>query len=52
MPLNEECGLLEWVTNTHGFKGILETNYGRQNKKIFVSNGSSNAIPLYCTKSA
>ncbi|KIR51714.1 serine/threonine-protein kinase ATR [Cryptococcus gattii Ru294] len=35
MPLNEECGLLEWVTNTHGFKGIVETNYGRQNKKIF-----------------
>lgn len=37
MPLNEECGLLEWVTNTHGFKGILETNYGRQNKKIFTN---------------
>ncbi|UOH82515.1 hypothetical protein LQV05_005222 [Cryptococcus neoformans] len=37
MPLNEECGLLEWVTNTHGFKGILETNYGRQNKKIFIN---------------
>ncbi|XAO25645.1 hypothetical protein I312_104473 [Cryptococcus bacillisporus CA1280] len=37
MPLNEECGLLEWVTNTHGFKGIVETNYGRQNKKIFIN---------------
>jgi serine/threonine-protein kinase ATR len=23
IPLNEECGLLEWVPNTHGLRNIL-----------------------------
>lgn len=23
IPLNEECGVLEWVTNTHGLRNIL-----------------------------
>ncbi|WVF72846.1 hypothetical protein IAT40_007664 [Kwoniella sp. CBS 6097] len=37
MPLNEECGLLEWVANTYALKGILEKGYARYNKKIYVS---------------
>lgn len=38
MPLNEECGLLEWVSNTNAFKRILEKEYGRTNTKIYVSH--------------
>jgi serine/threonine-protein kinase ATR len=37
MPLNEECGLLEWVVNTHALKNILEKGYQRHNKRIWVS---------------
>lgn len=37
MPLNEECGLLEWVVNTHALKNILEKGYTRQGKRIWVS---------------
>ncbi|XP_074649776.1 serine/threonine-protein kinase ATR-like [Tubulanus polymorphus] len=27
IPLNEECGLLEWVPHTHGFRHILTKSY-------------------------
>ena len=27
IPLNEECGLLEWVQNTHGLRNILSKIY-------------------------
>lgn len=37
MPLNEECGLLEWVSNTKAMKSILEKEYARYGKKIYVS---------------
>lgn len=37
MPLNEECGLLEWVNNTVAFRSICEKAYARQNKKLYVS---------------
>jgi serine/threonine-protein kinase ATR len=36
MPLNEECGLLEWVSNTSAFKRILDKEYGRFGKKLYV----------------
>ena len=36
MPLNEECGLLEWVSGTHALKKILETQYGRLGKRLYV----------------
>ncbi len=36
MPLNEECGLIEWVGHTNALKSILEKEYHRQNKKLFV----------------
>lgn len=36
MPLNEECGLLEWVVNTHALKNILEKGYQRHGKRIWV----------------
>lgn len=39
MPLNEECGLLEWVSNTVPLKGILESGYARHGKKVYVSMG-------------
>jgi serine/threonine-protein kinase ATR len=38
MPLNEECGLLEWVSNTNALKSILEKGYGRHQKKLYVSH--------------
>jgi serine/threonine-protein kinase ATR len=41
MPLNEECGLLEWVANTHALKNILEKGYNRQGKRIWVSHQST-----------
>ena len=36
MPLNEECGLLEWVSHTSALKSILEQGYARHGKKIYV----------------
>ncbi|OCF57218.1 hypothetical protein L486_04674 [Kwoniella mangroviensis CBS 10435] len=38
MPLNEECGLLEWVANTNALKSILEKGYQRHNKRIYIWN--------------
>nr|XP_031859926.1 uncharacterized protein CI109_004533 [Kwoniella shandongensis]KAA5526998.1 hypothetical protein CI109_004533 [Kwoniella shandongensis] len=38
MPLNEECGLLEWVTNTYALKSILEKGYARYGKKIYTND--------------
>lgn len=38
MPLNELCGLIEWVSNTLPLKVILEDHYKRRNgKKLYVS---------------
>ena len=37
MPLNEECGLLEWVSNTNALKSVLEKGYARHGKKVYVS---------------
>jgi serine/threonine-protein kinase ATR len=37
MPLNEECGLLEWVANTNAFKNILEAGYARHGRKLYTS---------------
>ena len=37
MPLNEECGLLEWVSNTSALKTILDKGYARYGKKTWVS---------------
>lgn len=36
-PLNEECGLIEWVSNTNALKSILEKGYSRRGVKIYVS---------------
>ncbi|WVQ74974.1 hypothetical protein IAR50_004582 [Cryptococcus sp. DSM 104548] len=38
MPLNEECGLLEWVANTAPFKSILEKCYGRYGKRVWYGD--------------
>ncbi|KAL7422782.1 hypothetical protein Q5752_002077 [Cryptotrichosporon argae] len=38
MPLNEECGLLEWVAHTQALKSILEAGYQRYNKKIYSND--------------
>lgn len=35
MPLNEECGLIEWVPNTSALKRILEEGYERHKKKVY-----------------
>ncbi len=36
-PLNEECGLLEWVSNTTGLRNILVKMYKERN--LVVSGG-------------
>lgn len=38
MPLNEECGLLEWVANTNAFKNILDEGYARHGKRLYTSD--------------
>ncbi|KLT45487.1 hypothetical protein CC85DRAFT_290333 [Cutaneotrichosporon oleaginosum] len=35
MPLNEECGLIEWVSNTQALKPTLEKLYDRHKKKVY-----------------
>ncbi len=45
-PLNEECGLLEWVSNTNALKSILEKGYSRLGKKIYVRDLSMNNVDL------
>lgn len=40
MTLNEECGLLEWVSNTRALKTILTEGYARHGKRIYVSDRS------------
>ena len=34
--LNEECGLLQWVSNTSALKSILEGGYARQGRRLYV----------------
>ncbi|GMK55487.1 hypothetical protein CspeluHIS016_0205430 [Cutaneotrichosporon spelunceum] len=36
MPLNEECGLIEWVAHTHALKPTLEKLYDRHKKKVYT----------------
>jgi hypothetical protein len=36
MPLNEECGLLEWVDYTLTFRSICDAAYHRHGKRIYV----------------
>ncbi|KAG9049511.1 serine/threonine-protein kinase M1 [Tulasnella sp. UAMH 9824] len=36
VPLNEECGLIEWVPNTTGFRHILEKLYSARGIQIFA----------------
>jgi serine/threonine-protein kinase ATR len=40
MPLNEDCGLLEWVNHTLPLKTILDKGYARQGKKVYVGQDS------------
>ena len=40
MPLNEECGLLKWVTNTNALNSLLEKDYGHYSKKVYMSTYS------------
>lgn len=54
MPLNEECGLLEWVSNTNALKGILEKGYQRHGKRVYVSvllTSEANSRRMTCIKS-
>ncbi|KAL1406340.1 hypothetical protein Q8F55_008039 [Vanrija albida] len=36
MPLNETCGLIEWVTNTNALKSLLEQGYARHKKRVYT----------------
>ncbi|XP_070572431.1 serine/threonine-protein kinase ATR-like isoform X2 [Ptychodera flava] len=54
IPLNEECGLLEWVPNTAGFRHIIHKIYKERNlytsgtelKSMTVSLGASIEVKL------
>ena len=37
VPLNEECGLIEWVRNTVPIRNIFKTLYDRRNLSLHVS---------------
>jgi serine/threonine-protein kinase ATR len=36
MPLNEECGMLEWVPNTLPLRNIVMKGYERRDVKTYV----------------
>ena len=36
VPLNEECGLIEWVPNTTGFRHILTAIYNAEGLGLAV----------------
>jgi hypothetical protein len=36
VPLNEECGLIEWVRNTIPIRNIFKTLYDRRNLNLHV----------------
>ncbi len=36
VPLNEECGLIEWVPNTTGFRHILTATYNAEGLGLAV----------------
>ena len=42
MPLNEECGLLQWVANTRALKTILEHYYMRNGQRLYVCDTRCN----------
>lgn len=50
IPLNEECGLLEWVNNTSGLRHILIKLY--KEKGVYMSGAELKAAmpPLSATK--
>ncbi len=37
IPLNEECGLIEWVNNTRGLRHILKELYDARGIALLVS---------------
>lgn len=37
--LNEECGLLEWVENTEGFRSCIQQVYAQQGQNISLRSG-------------
>jgi len=41
MPLNEECGMLEWVPNTLPLRNILIKGYDRREVKTYVSRSAA-----------
>lgn len=47
MPLNEECGLLEWVSGTSALKRILEKEYARVGKRLYVREALSRTRLMY-----
>ena len=38
VPLNEECGLIEWVRNTVPIRNIFKTLYDRRNLSLHVGH--------------
>lgn len=55
LPLNEECGLLEWVNDTHAYRNILVEIYraknmytrGQEIKNLLPNKGTSTElVPL------
>lgn len=48
LPLNEECGILEWVDNTHPFRGILRTIYEAKNLTVRRQEVNFPPLPHAC----
>ena len=44
-PLNEECGLLEWVENTQGLRNILLTIYKEKNLASQMKHPRNYIVP-------
>jgi phosphatidylinositol kinase/protein kinase (PI-3 family) len=56
VPLNEECGIIEWVSNTESFRSIMLRLWKNNNVIVQVENDESLAqkfaiiYPLYIVK--
>jgi serine/threonine-protein kinase ATR len=42
LPLNEECGILEWISDTHGYRNILTDIY--RSKNMYTRGNEIKAI--------
>jgi len=46
VPLNEECGIIEWVPNTSSFRSILSSLYPKIDNNLIKEQYSANVNPI------